>query len=93
MRAETKSEAKNTLEERALAAVLGMSVHTVRRWRYSNPPKGPAFRRFGRSIRYLRRDVDLFIAEAAVPTRDQRDPEPEPTPVRRPSPRLARAKR
>jgi excisionase family DNA binding protein len=59
---ETNSENDNstTVTEREAAQCLGFSLPTLRRWRYAKT--GPAHIRVGRSIRYLRADLDRFIA-------------------------------
>ena len=59
------------INERELAEWLGVSLHTVRRWRYQRPdppgPPGPPVRHIGRSVRYSVADVEEWIDE-------QRDP-------------------
>jgi excisionase family DNA binding protein len=48
------------LTEVEVAQRLGVSPATLRAWRNRN--QGPAYRRFGRAIRYLSADVNAFIA-------------------------------
>ena len=55
------------LTERQVAEQLGLSVATLRAWRYRG--KGPRFLRLGRSVRYLPADVDEFVRASAVDTR------------------------
>ena len=51
------------LDERAAAAILGLSPHTLARWRWIGD--GPRFRKFGKSVRYSRADL-MAYAEAAT---------------------------
>ncbi|MBA3463711.1 MAG: helix-turn-helix domain-containing protein [Deltaproteobacteria bacterium] len=48
------------LDERALAARLGVSCSTIQSWRYTS--RGPRFLKIGRLVRYRRADVDAFLA-------------------------------
>jgi len=50
------------LDETKVARVLGLSVKTLRRWRWAG--KGPAFRKLGRAVRYASNDLEAFIASA-----------------------------
>jgi len=63
--AELLAEARqaNNLTTEQAAAYLGMSRHTLHRWRWSGD--GPRYRKFGRSVRYARADLDRYIEEAA----------------------------
>lgn len=71
MKHPTKSQAELLAEARTAtnlnteqaAAYLGMSPNTLHRWRWSG--EGPRFRKFGRSVRYARTDLDAY-AEAAA---------------------------
>jgi len=47
--------------EKEAAAVIGVSLSTIRRWRRSRT--GPAFFRFGGVLRYAREALEEFIAE------------------------------
>jgi predicted DNA-binding transcriptional regulator AlpA len=55
------------LTEREVADRLGLSVATLRAWRFRG--KGPRFLRLGRSVRYLRADIDHFVRASTVDTR------------------------
>ena len=57
------------LTEREVADRLGLAVATLRAWRHRG--KGPRFLRLGRSVRYLRSDVDDFVQASAVDTRSE----------------------
>lgn len=60
------------LTEQEVAARFGLSVATLRAWRWKR--KGPRFVRFGRAVRYLPADVDQFLVVNAVePTSDTAD--------------------
>jgi predicted DNA-binding transcriptional regulator AlpA len=61
------------LTEREVADRLGLSVATLRAWRFRE--KGPRFLRLGRSVRYLPADIDDFVRASAVDTR--RDSAPD----------------
>jgi predicted DNA-binding transcriptional regulator AlpA len=50
------------LDETNAARILGLSVKTLRRWRWAG--KGPAFRKLGRAVRYALSDLEAFIASA-----------------------------
>ena len=52
------------LTEHEVAAQLGLSVATLRAWRFRH--KGPRYVRFGRAIRYLVADIDRFIEASVV---------------------------
>ena len=58
---------RRLINEQDLAEWLGVSLHTVRRWRYSIPPQGPPVRHIGRSVRYAVADVNEWIDEAQDP--------------------------
>jgi len=47
------------MNETAAAELLGLSVATLRAWRHRK--QGPAFVKFGRSVRYLSSDLQAFI--------------------------------
>jgi predicted DNA-binding transcriptional regulator AlpA len=55
---------EQVLTEADVARMLGVSAAALRSWRHRRI--GPRFCRFGRSVRYLRRDVDEFVARSAV---------------------------
>ena len=52
------------LTEHEVAARFGLSVATLRAWRWKR--KGPRFVRLGRAVRYLPADLDEFIVASAV---------------------------
>ena len=54
-------QATNLNTEQA-AAYLSLSPHTLHRWRWSGD--GPRYRKFGRSVRYARTDLDEYIDQA-----------------------------
>jgi hypothetical protein len=54
----------NALTEVEVARRLGVSAAVVRAWRGRG--LGPRFCRFGRSVRYLVRDVEEFVRRSAV---------------------------
>jgi excisionase family DNA binding protein len=56
------------LTEQELAALLKVSVRTVRAWRIEGT--GPPSLRIGRGVRYRRRDVDTWLEQQAE-DRDQ----------------------
>jgi predicted DNA-binding transcriptional regulator AlpA len=47
------------MNETAAAELLSLSVATLRAWRHRK--QGPAFVKFGRSVRYLASDLRAFI--------------------------------
>ena len=65
----TTSDRPNTLRERLIdeqqaAAELGLSVKTLRRWRWMRV--GPVWHRIGAAIRYAPSDLDAFKAAGRV---------------------------
>jgi len=54
------SQRDELLDENEAAAILRQAPGTLKQWRYLG--KGPAFVRIGRHARYLRSDVESFIA-------------------------------
>jgi predicted DNA-binding transcriptional regulator AlpA len=52
------------LTEQEVAARFGLSVATLRAWRWKR--KGPRFVRLGRAVRYLPDDLDQFLALNSV---------------------------
>lgn len=46
-------------DERSTAALLGVSVETLRTWRKLN--RGPRFRKLGRCVRYRIADLEAFV--------------------------------
>jgi predicted DNA-binding transcriptional regulator AlpA len=57
------------LTERQVAAILQISPKTLRNWRALE--KGPAWRKYGRLVRYDCQDVQLWMAHAAVRQADE----------------------
>lgn len=51
------------VDEHEAARRLGLSVKTLRRWRWSG--RGPAFRKLGAAVRYAEVDLAHFV-EAAL---------------------------
>jgi len=51
-------------DEKWAARVIGVSVQTIRRWRYDGG--GPDFLRLGGSIRYREADVEKWMAAQRV---------------------------
>ena len=43
---------------------LNLSRQTLRNWRFNNT--GPAYRRFGRSVRYTEEDIQEYIDQSRV---------------------------
>jgi hypothetical protein len=48
------------IDETEAANILGLSVKTLRRWRWGR--NGPAFCKLGAAVRYNPADLDAFIA-------------------------------
>jgi predicted DNA-binding transcriptional regulator AlpA len=57
---------QTALTEKDLALQLGLSVATLRAWRFRKT--GPRFIKFGRAVRYLRSDINAFIEQNRVET-------------------------
>jgi predicted DNA-binding transcriptional regulator AlpA len=56
------SEQNEWLREKEVAAMLGHSLVTFRRWRSANHKRpAPPWYRIGRMILYKRADIDAFI--------------------------------
>ena len=53
------------LDERQLAEKLGVSVSTVRSWRYQL--KGPPVRKIVRAVRYSQAEVEQWIEDQTPP--------------------------
>jgi hypothetical protein len=43
------------------AAYLGVSIHTLRKWRRRSNPQGPRYFRRNSLVRYRREDLDRFV--------------------------------
>ena len=67
---QTTSDASPILTERDAAKYLGVSQSylTVSRLRHNPRTDGPPFVRIGRAVRYLRADLDAFLAARRVTT-------------------------
>ena len=58
------------IDERQLAEKLGVSVATIRHWRYTL--QGPPVRKVGRSVRYSQRECEAWLDSQQEPWwRDQ----------------------
>ncbi len=57
------------LTEQEVAARFGLSVATLRAWRWKR--KGPRHVRLGRAVRYLPDDLDRFLAVNSVGTKSE----------------------
>ena len=53
------------INERELAVLLGVSVSTVRHWRYSL--KGPPVQKVGRSVRYDLAECEAWLGDQQHP--------------------------
>jgi excisionase family DNA binding protein len=51
------------LKEQEAADRLGLSVKTLRQWRWAG--KGPRFKKFGSAVRYSEADLAAYIESAA----------------------------
>ena len=63
------------LNEVEAAQELGISAAALRAWRAVG--RGPRFRKFGRAVRYMRRDLDAFVEASVVPRKSERSTESE----------------
>ncbi len=59
MNLRTIREQELYLSDREVAAVLGVSVALVRKWRLLG--KGPVYRRLGRAVRYCSTDLGEWL--------------------------------
>ncbi len=58
----------NLIDEHQAANYLGLSVHTLRRWRLFR--QGPSFIKVGnKAVRYRVADLEAFLAEGISPNR------------------------
>ena len=49
----------NLLDEKAVAAHLGVTIACLRRWRRVG--EGPVYAKLGRLVRYRQQDIDEFV--------------------------------
>lgn len=54
---------KLALREREAAEALGISVKTLRNWRYMTPQKGPRPSHLGRAVVYPVAEIERYLAE------------------------------
>lgn len=59
---ETHEGAPRLLDERELADMLGLSVSTIRNWRWKGT--GVPWLKVGSRVRYDRRDVERYLEES-----------------------------
>ena len=57
---------KRFLTTQEAAEILGLSPMTLTTWRSRQVPRGPAFVRMGRAVRYEREEIERFIEAARV---------------------------
>jgi predicted DNA-binding transcriptional regulator AlpA len=64
---------ESLLDEHAVAKFYGVSVATVRRWRWLRT--GPKFYKLGASVRYRLADLEAYLR--GTPTGGEQSPQPE----------------
>ncbi|MDQ7835336.1 MAG: helix-turn-helix domain-containing protein [Humidesulfovibrio sp.] len=57
------------INETEAARYLGMSVHSLRARRFTG--RQPAYIKFGKSVRYLKSDLEVFIETSRVTSSDR----------------------
>lgn len=57
---------KLALTDYEAAEAIGVSVRTLRNWRYLTPKKGPKYARVGGRIVYPVRELEKFLADSMV---------------------------
>ena len=62
-------EEKRFITETEVSTITGMSVQTLRNWRFQG--KGIPYVKAGRSVRYQYQDVITYMEERIVTPRDQ----------------------
>lgn len=58
----TQSIPRLALREREAAAALGVSVKTLRNWRYMSPIRGPRPSHIGRTVVYSVAEIERYLA-------------------------------
>ena len=67
---------ENLLTERQVAALLGVSVQLLRKWRAQDRPKLPHVK-VGRCVRYRTEDVEAFVASCSARKTTQNGGDPD----------------
>lgn len=62
------ADCREVMDEFALADFLGLTVATLRKWRWLR--SGPKFVKVGRLIRYRKTDIDAWLDQQTVATRE-----------------------
>lgn len=62
------ADCREVMDEFALAEFLGLTVATLRKWRWLR--SGPKFVKVGRLIRYRKADIDAWLDQQTVTTRE-----------------------
>lgn len=57
-----QTPAQRLIREREAAAILGLAVKTLQRWRWEG--RGPRFHKIGAAVRYDIAELERFIADA-----------------------------
>lgn len=65
---QVKANARDLMDEAALADFVGVTLKTLQKWRWQRT--GPTFVKMGRLIRYRREDVERWLESQLVTTRD-----------------------
>lgn len=66
--AQVTVDCREVMDEFALADFLGLTVATLRKWRWLR--SGPKFVKVGRLIRYRKTDIDEWLDQQTVATRE-----------------------
>lgn len=59
----TQNTPRLALREREAAAALGVSVKTLRNWRYMLPIRGPRPSHIGRTVVYSVAEIERYLAD------------------------------
>ena len=54
------------LNEQEAAAILSVTVHCLRAWRWRKSSDGPPFLKMGSCVRYRMRDLDAYVESHLV---------------------------